>query len=85
MTWSLNFDLNQTFMLTFFSLLQNGEKDSTMGRFNLLIHNVGKPYNVTRAIIDLAEGRQAMAVPRSALVQIMHSLFSQVTKHIPSY
>ena len=73
-------------MLTFFfSFLQNGEKNSTMGRFNSLIHNVGKPYNVTQAIIDVMEGRQAMAGPRSAMVQIMHSLFSQVTKHTQSY
>ncbi|MPC50291.1 Glutamate receptor ionotropic, delta-2 [Portunus trituberculatus] len=58
----------------------NGEKNSTMGRFNSLINSVGKPNNVTQAIVDLVAGRQALAAPRSALVQILHSLFTMTGK-----
>ncbi|KAK8407593.1 hypothetical protein O3P69_002267 [Scylla paramamosain] len=62
----------------------NGEKNSTMGRFNSLINSVGKPNNVTQAIVDLIEGLQALAAPRSALVQILHSHFTRTGK-CPTY
>ncbi|XP_050727622.1 glutamate receptor ionotropic, kainate glr-3-like isoform X2 [Eriocheir sinensis] len=55
----------------------DGEKDSTMGRFNLLINSVGKPNNVSQAIVELLAGLQALGGPRSALVQIIHAHFAK--------
>lgn len=50
-----------------------------MGRFNLLINSVGKPNNVSQAIVELLAGLQALGGPRSALVQIIHAHFAKVT------
>ncbi|XP_047477842.1 glutamate receptor 2.9-like [Penaeus chinensis] len=55
----------------------NSPDDTSLGKLKHMLYSVDGPTNVSWGVSDLLAGKHVYAGPRAALVQILHSTFSQ--------
>ncbi|XP_042867520.1 uncharacterized protein LOC122250230 [Penaeus japonicus] len=55
----------------------NAPAETSLKKLTRLLYSVGAPSNVSWGVSDLVAGKHVYAGPRTALVQILHSTFSQ--------
>lgn len=58
--------------------LQMSPPNTSLGKLNRMFIGTDKPIDIPWGIRDLVAGKHALTGPKSALVQILHSTFSQV-------